>query len=81
MKNFVNKMLLQFKLMLKKDRLAVKKDFDFKTSFFKKSEEDKPYLTLSAKGTLKFDTFQLCLAALCVLVSSVALSLIFVRRR
>ncbi|NLK39036.1 MAG: hypothetical protein GX303_02140 [Clostridiales bacterium] len=75
--NEMTRKFYRLKRLMKKDRLAIKKTFDFQTSLFKKSNEDKPYLTLSAKGSIKFDILQLaiCLSCIFLIISSVALTI------
>lgn len=65
----------KIKRYMKKDRLAIKKTFDCQTSFYKKSDESKPYFTISTSGTVKFDILQLAIfvSFVILLFSSVAL--------
>lgn len=75
--NDLTRKICRLKRFLRKDRLAIKKTFDCQTSLYKKSNEDKPYLTLSANGTVKFDLLQLAIGIGCIvlLLSSVALTI------
>lgn len=75
MNSFITRKVCRFKRLLKKDRLAIKKTFDCKTSLYKKSDENKPYLTISTNGSIKFDMLQLAIAVGFILLSMSAIAL------